>query len=97
MSSYEYDPGDVDVLLNHLLAFEKYLQRYKNDMQHVSGVFTTFIGYATKLLKANKAEAENLLTELKNAEHFPGTTWLIAQLSQKAKSGSKTTAPQKIG
>ncbi len=90
MSLYECDPTDTDTLLNHLLAFEKYLLRYKDEMQHLSGVFTTFISYANKLLKANKREAEIVLQELTTTENFPGSSWLIEQLDRKNNNGKRT-------
>ena len=94
MSLYECDPSDTDTLLNHLLSFEKYLLRYKKEIQHLSNAFTRFIDYATKLIKANQSETDLILQELKATDAFPGSNWLQVQLAQKHKTGTrKVTQP----
>lgn len=83
MSLYESDPEDTSILFNQLEAFDKHLQRYKKELLHVVPVFSVFIGYALKLLRANAGEAGKILEGIKQKENFPGRDWLAEQLKVK--------------
>ncbi len=86
MCLYECDKNDTGTLFNHLLSFEKYLQRNKKELQHVYHPFELFIEYGNKLLKAHTHElVETSLTRLQHEEHFPGKQWFTEQFLAKSK------------
>lgn len=87
MSLCECDPQDTDVLLNHLVSFEKYLLRNKKTMKHLAEPFAVFIDYAMKLVKTNTAEESCAqLSRLREQEHFPGKHWLLEAFAAKSKT-----------
>ncbi len=86
MCLYECDKNDTGTLINHLLSFEKYLQRNKKELQHVYHSFELFVDYGNKLLKAHTHElAETNITRLQHREHFPGKQWFTEQFMAKSK------------
>lgn len=85
MSSYESNKEDVDLLLNQLLAFEKYLQRNTDAFKHIGGGFAKFISYSKKQLNINsKEKALTFKSELLHEEYFPGKTWLLSIINDKS-------------
>lgn len=88
LSLFECDPNDTDTLYNHLLSFEKYLQRHQQELQSAASAYDLFLSYAFKLLKADpRRMSETFLIHLKNEEHFPGKTWLIEQFNNRTRKG----------
>jgi hypothetical protein len=83
---YEGDPYDTDALYNHLMSFEKYLQRNKKELRHHASSFERFIGYVFKLLKTvDEEKVGSTLIRLQNESYFFGKPWLLKQLVIKQK------------
>ena len=86
MCLYEYDRNDTDELYNHLLSFEKHLQRNEKELDHVINVFELFISYAMKLLKAVGTDAvSEHMNNLNTQEYFAGKIWLLQHFEAKIK------------
>ncbi|HWB63504.1 MAG TPA: hypothetical protein VG603_08350 [Chitinophagales bacterium] len=82
MATYEANPEETDLLMNQLLAFEKYMQRNKDDFHYYKPVFTAFISYAKKLLSSLlKSELAATLEALNIEPHFSGKKWLFEQFT----------------
>lgn len=85
MCLYQFDSQDTDTLTNHLLSFEKYLQRHTKHITSIKHVFDKFIHYGQILVQSSSGEVgETLLLTLQGEEHFPGKHWLLQQLGNKA-------------
>nr|MBP6731211.1 hypothetical protein [Chitinophagales bacterium] len=81
MCMYEENPGNTNVLLDFLDAYEKYLQRNTTQLHAAKEIFIKNIFYGKKLLKATDKLKRTSLVELLNAEnYFPGKEWFLHQI-----------------
>ena len=82
MSTYEANPNETDLLLNQILAFEKYLLRNKAEFHQYKTAFTTFTTYCKKLISGNsRKEQIETIDALHSEKHFPGKNWLLQQFT----------------
>ena len=81
MSTYEQNPNDIDLLVNQIQSFEKYIIRNKESFHQLKDVFSQFIGYAKQLLEiGNRNKRLSLRQTLANDVFFPGKPWLLEKL-----------------
>ncbi len=87
MCSYEYDRTDADILISQLAAFEKHLQRNKNDIGQMCRVFELFVEHSKNLiLSATKLEVKTAHARLEKDVYFMGKKWLLQKFGEKMKS-----------
>ncbi|HLP53203.1 MAG TPA: hypothetical protein VK154_20080 [Chitinophagales bacterium] len=78
MCLYEQDPTNVDLLLDFLSAYEKYILRNSDALHWAKDIFTKNILYSKKLLKAtDNAKRKQLAENLKSENYFTGKEWLL--------------------
>lgn len=93
MCLYQFDAQDTDTLINHLLSFEKYLQRNTKHIASVKQVFDKFIHYSQMLVQNSPRQlTEPMLLTLQAEEHFPGKNWLVQQFTEKLPKARHTVA-----
>ncbi len=87
MCLYEDNSSDTGTLLHQLESFEKFIDRNSENLQHLSGVFTSFIDYAFKLVKSIDSKIlSRHFYALQGLDYFAGKQWLLQSFEQKSKT-----------
>jgi hypothetical protein len=95
MCLYENDPTETNILLDFLLAFDKYMQRQPKALDNVKKMFGKFISYSIKLIKKEgDTKHQKTFTRLNQEPYFVGKDWLLIRFGQiKGSASASDTLP----